>query len=139
MFAPLMPHAVNEKTPWPLLMEAVSVILSLLRGAEAMAYHSSAITASVSVAVALDVKVSTLKLSEGVPKLSEGEPLLAKTIITSFGLLVVSVTEHEVAALHSFEVAPSTARPAAWTGVVARATPRIVPRRSRKVNRTGFK
>ena len=106
VFAPLMPHttnpiAVNED-------DVVTVTVSPLRAVEATAHHSPTSPTTNNGADCLNVKVRPLAVGSASKEETVED---AKTIITSFGLLVENpVTEHDARGLQEFEPEPSKDR-----------------------------
>lgn len=104
--APLIPSTTNEMSAGP---DVVTSIVSPESGVEATAEYSASVTA-LGVSVSLSVKLRCPWLSVGVLR-DTAVLVVAKTIITSFGLLVVNgVREHVVAVRQVFEPAPSIDR-----------------------------
>ena len=106
VFAPLMPHTTNPIT----VDEAVvwTVTVSPTRAVEAMAHHSVTTPILANGREFLTVKLRPLAVGN---ELKEEPVELAKTIITSFGLLVENAVEaHDERPTQDFEPDPSIDR-----------------------------
>ncbi|MGP8126266.1 MAG: hypothetical protein ACLP9D_00510 [Candidatus Bathyarchaeia archaeon] len=134
VFAPLMPHTtnpilVNDNVVW-------TVTVSITSAVEAMAHHSPTTCEGPNGVDCLSLKLRPVAI--GGPL--KGEPVeVAKTITTSFGLLVENpVTGHDiVGARQKFEPEPSTDRVGElWTGVMnVRARRRLRRKRIRLLHK----
>ena len=105
VLAPLIPHTTRPMLAGPEVL--VSVIVSPESAVDAIAHHSLSVTPAMN--VFLSAKLRCPCTSVGV--LKGTAKVVARTIITSFGLLVPNgVTEQDVRAEQEFEAAPSTDR-----------------------------